>query len=219
MKYLIFSKKIWDRKNKNLEKKFFFSKKMNIKKIQINKPKLIFFIHWSQLIDKNIFSKYFCIQFHCTDLPYGRGGSPVQNLIKLGKKKTFLTAFKIEKKIDSGPILIKRKMSLSGSANDIYKRIENLSLKMIEQIVKKDRIKLTKQSGKIKYFKRRKPIESLINLNKFKNITKLFDFIRMLDAKDYPNANLKYDQFRFYFRNVKKNKDKLKAEVLIEKEK
>ena len=41
----------------------------------------------------------------------------------------------------------------------------------------------------------------------------------MLDAKDYPNANLKYDQFRFYFRNVKKNKGKLKAEVLIEKEK
>ena len=42
----------------------------------------IFFIHWSWLIPKEIYENYECIVFHMTDLPFGRGGSPLQNLIE-----------------------------------------------------------------------------------------------------------------------------------------
>ena len=44
-------------------------------------PKYIFFPHWSWLIPNEIYENYECILFHMTDLPYGRGGSPLQNLI------------------------------------------------------------------------------------------------------------------------------------------
>ena len=51
-------------------------------------PTKIFIPHWSYIIPEEIFSAYDCIVFHMTDLPFGRGGSPLQNLIKAKFKKT-----------------------------------------------------------------------------------------------------------------------------------
>lgn len=45
------------------------------------KPDYIFFPHWSWLVPEDIFKTYECIGFHLGDLPYGRGGSPLQNHI------------------------------------------------------------------------------------------------------------------------------------------
>ena len=88
MKAIIITKKIWDKKNFiNLNKEIFLFNKINYIKIKKIKPDVIFFIHWSKKIKKYIFDKYLCIQFHCSDLPKGRGGSPVQNQILLNKKK------------------------------------------------------------------------------------------------------------------------------------
>src|SRR5689334_14815339 len=59
-------------------------------------PTYIFFMHWSWIIPAEIFSRYTCVVFHMTDLPYGRGGSPLQNLIIRGHKETKITAIKVE---------------------------------------------------------------------------------------------------------------------------
>ena len=40
-------------------------------------PRYIFFPHWSWIVPKEIFEKYECVCFHMTDLPFGRGGSPL----------------------------------------------------------------------------------------------------------------------------------------------
>ena len=82
MKNIIITKKFWDKKNyKNLNKKFEIKNKLEKKFIQKNNPKYIFFIHWSKLIPENIYKNYNCIQFHSSNLPRGRGGSPIQNQI------------------------------------------------------------------------------------------------------------------------------------------
>jgi methionyl-tRNA formyltransferase len=39
-------------------------------------PEYIFFIHWNWIVSKDIISRYNCVCFHMTNLPYGRGGSP-----------------------------------------------------------------------------------------------------------------------------------------------
>ena len=64
--------------------------KMDLKldKIKSFNPDYIFFPHWSYIIPKEIFENYTCIVFHMTDLPFGRGGSPLQNLIVRGMKET-----------------------------------------------------------------------------------------------------------------------------------
>lgn len=40
-------------------------------------PKYIFFIHWSWIVPSVILEKFECVCFHMTDLPFGRGGSPL----------------------------------------------------------------------------------------------------------------------------------------------
>ena len=42
-----------------------------------------------------------------TDLPYGRGGSPLQNLIKKNHKSTMLSAIECQDNLDSGDIYLK----------------------------------------------------------------------------------------------------------------
>ena len=54
---------------------------LKIETIKKLKPKYIFFPHWSWVVSDEVITKYVCICFLMTDLPFGRGGSPLQNLI------------------------------------------------------------------------------------------------------------------------------------------
>ena len=86
------------------------------------KPRYIFFPHWSWIIPKPIWNHYECIVFHMTDLPFGRGGTPLQNLIIRQHTKTIISALRVEKGLDTGPLYVKRRLSLNGTAEQIYKR-------------------------------------------------------------------------------------------------
>ncbi|MCK5491947.1 MAG: methionyl-tRNA formyltransferase, partial [Candidatus Omnitrophica bacterium] len=91
-------------------------KDLTEKTIKILKPEYIFFPHWSWVIPRQIYSKYTCVVFHMTDLPFGRGGSPLQNLIVRGIKRTKISAIKVEKGLDVGAVYLKRNLLLAGSA-------------------------------------------------------------------------------------------------------
>ena len=138
-KIIIFSKKKWSKQNyENLDKKkFIYYKNINYKNIKKINPKIIFFIHWSKKIERRIFENFLCIQFHCSDLPKFRGGSPVQNQILKGLKNTKLTAFKVNNKLDSGDYCFKKNLSLKGSASQIYERLEKCAFNIIKILIKK----------------------------------------------------------------------------------
>lgn len=217
--YIIAASGSWNEAlfKKNLFPKnfLFISKSSELnKKLKKTKPKFIFFIHWHTFIPKSIYSKYECIGFHMTDLPYGRGGSPLQNLILRKINATKLSAFKINNTLDAGPIYIKRKLNLTGNALQIYKRLTLLSFKMIKVIILKE-INPKKQLGKTILFKRRKKEESLIKKNI--HLDEIYDFIRMLDAPGYPKAYIDLKHIKIHFSNVQKNLDKLRAEIEISK--
>lgn len=208
--YLIISKKKWDPKNfKSLDKSFKFFKKLNKKKIINYSPKIIFFIHWSEIIPSEIFNRYLCIQFHSSNLPRFKGGSPIQNQIINGLKKTKITAFKVSDKIDSGDICLKRILDLNGTAFQIFKKMEKICISMAKHLVRKKNIKFHMQKGKSSYFRRRKTQESnIFSLKKF-NIYKLFNFIRMLDAPGYPKAYVDLKKYKILLENVEKSKNKM----------
>ena len=58
-------------------------------------PKRIYFPFWSWKVPIDILARYECIGFHSAPLPFGRGGSPIQNMIKLGHRETELCAFRM----------------------------------------------------------------------------------------------------------------------------
>ena len=218
MKYIIISKKKWDHKNfEELDQNLIFLKNVSYSKIKKINPKIIFFIRWSKIITKKIYKNYLCVQFHSSNLPKGRGGSPIQNQILLGKKKTKLTAFKVSNNIDAGPICLKKNLSLEGSAEEIFKRMELTSIKMIYKIIKLKKLRFNKQIGKPTFFKRRKNSESRIKFDKSNSVKKLYDFLRMLDAPDYPKAFIELNKFRFTFQKIRMNKKAISAFVEIKK--
>ena len=97
---------------------------------QIN-PKYIFIPHWSHRIPSEIYENFECIIFHMTDVPFGRGGSPLQNLIRRGIYETQMSALKCVSEIDAGPVYLKRPLSLNGSATDVFLRATSLIKEMI----------------------------------------------------------------------------------------
>lgn len=189
-------------------------KDLNLKFLKKKKPDIIFFPHWNYLIKKKIFQNYLCIGFHASPLPYGRGGSPVQNMIVRNFKKTQLCSFKLAKKIDSGPIYTKKEIPLKGTGEKIFLNIYKSILNMIFQIEKK--IPIAKiQKGKAVYFKRRKPKDG--NLLISENINEIFNLIRMLDINflNYPKAFIENKKIIFKFKNARLKKNKIEAEVDI----
>jgi len=174
---------------------------------------LLFFPHWSWKIPESAFKEYECVGFHMTDLPYGRGGSPLQNLIACGKKKTVVSAFEITSGIDAGGIYLKRALSLKGSADEIYRRCASLILEEMIPYIVKHKPKPKPQKGKATLFKRRTPAMSKIE--NLKSLPKLYDFIRMLDAPNYPKAFLEEGAFRFEFNNAVIKEGTIYASVQI----
>lgn len=216
MNFIIITKRKWNNENyKNLKKNIFIFDKINIKKIRKINPKIIFFIHWSKYISSLIYNKYLCIQFHASNLPKGRGGSPIQNQILKNIKKTKISAFKVSKKLDSGPICSQENLSLEGNAFKILNRLEIKCLKIIKKIIKTKNLKFRKQKGVATYFRRRTPLDSEIVFQKIKSSKKLYDFLRMLDAPGYPKAFIKLNKFKLTFDNIKIFKNRIYANVEI----
>lgn len=187
--------------------------KLTYRYLKSNRIKKIFITHWSYIIPKEIHNNFECILFHMTDLPYGRGGSPLQNLIKQGEKTTKISAIRIIEEVDSGPIYLKKELKLNGTAQNIFTRASLIIEEMIIEILELEPTPLS-QKGKVTYFKRRTPKES--NISGQSSLENLYDHIRMLDCDGYPRAFLEFEKFRIEFENAKFNRSKiLKANVRI----
>lgn len=176
------------------------------------KPKYVFFVHWSWLVPEIIWQNHTCVCFHMTDLPFGRGGSPLQNLVMTGHDHTVLTAFRMVNEIDAGPVYVKRPLSLAGSAEEIYIRAGWLSGEIMKWMIEHDPNPLPQQ-GEPVLFKRRSPEQSV--LPNHGSISKIHDFIRMLDAEGYPKAFIDHGDYVIHFRKARMEGDCVVAEVEI----
>ena len=176
------------------------------------RPRYIFFLHWSWKVPDEIVDNYECICFHMTDVPFGRGGSPLQNLIIRGHRKTMLSALRMVRELDAGPVYMKEELSLDGTAEEIYLRATHLSAQMIGRIIR-EHPEPVPQAGDVVVFKRRKPEESLIGESG--SLESLYDFIRMLDAEGYPKAFVVWHGFRLEFSRAVLYNDRIETAVTI----
>lgn len=178
----------------------------------ITNPRYIFFLHWNWIVPDSICRGYECVCFHMTDVPYGRGGSPLQNLILAEHSRTMLSAIRMVKEVDAGPVYAKKPLGLHGSAQKIYLRVAKLSLKIIKWIIKHNPQPMP-QEGEVVNFNRRKPEQSYLPTNG--TLLNAFDFIRMLDADGYPNAFVVHGNYKLNFKSARLKEDKVIAEVEI----
>lgn len=191
--------------------------KLTIKNLRDLKAKTIFFPHWSEKIPTEILNEFECIGFHETDLPYGRGGSPIQNLVLEGKKKNSkLSAIRLQEGWDTGAVYLKESISLAGTAQEIFERNAKIVARMIKKIVQNKPVPKP-QKGKVHVFKRRKPEQSNLLTQNFKSTDELYDFIRILDAETYPHAFVELGNLRAEFSSAKKKGNNLSCTVTFKK--
>ena len=176
------------------------------------KPDFVCFPHWSWRIPEEIHSRFDCVIFHMTDVPYGRGGSPLQNLIVRGHEETMLSAIRCIRDIDAGPVYLKRPLSLAGSAEEILQRASALIEKMIVEIVK-CRPTPVPQQGEVVEFKRRQPKDG--DLAATVQLRQIYDYIRMLDADGYPPAFLKTEHLHLEFSEAHLSEVFVEAKVRV----
>lgn len=175
-------------------------------------PRYIFFPHWSHRIPVDVCQSFECIIFHMTDLPFGRGGSPLQNLITRGIYQTQISALKCEETMDAGPIYLKQPLSLYGAAEEIYLRASEVIKKMIVDIIKLS-LQPAMQVGEPVTFERRKPEQG--DLANAETLQQIFDLIRMLDAEGYPHAFINIGNLRFEFTRASRKNASVVADVRI----
>lgn len=168
-------------------------------------PDYIFLPHWSYIMPKEISDNWECIIFHMTDLPYGRGGSPLQNLIVRGHKETKISAIRMTEQLDGGPVYMKHVLSLEGSAREIFVRCSDIIFDEMIPAFLEEKPMPVPQEGEPVVFKRRKPEDGEITSDM--ELEKIYDYIRMLDAEGYPRAFMAFGDYRLEFEQAEFSED------------
>lgn len=156
------------------------------------KPDVVFFVGWSDLIPESIINKFECLCIHPSKLPEYRGGSPIQNQIIDGVVDSAVTLFKMDNKIDHGPIYKQLTLNLNGTLDQIFFDMIDRSVRMVDEYVEGKLYPIEQDHNKATFCKRRKPEMSEITLDEIQNSTakQLSDKIRSLQ-NPYPNPYIK----------------------------
>ena len=180
----------------------------HLKIIKSFTPDLILAYGWSEYMSKNLRRIAPCLILHPSKLPKYRGGSPIQNQILNGIKKSAVSILYAEDNLDSGEILFQEEISLEGYLSDIFNRMINKGVKGTKKILKLNKLNKL-QSFKQKhdsatYYKRRKPIQSKILLKDFKKFEAeyFFNLVRGLQ-NPYPLAYIECkNKTKLYLKKV-----------------
>ena len=217
--YIVASSKDWFKehpKSEEYEELNFIeiSNKEDLKLEYLEKinPRYIFFPHWNWKVNSEIYERFECVVFHTAPLPYGRGGSPIQNLILKGLKKSPVCALKMTDIIDGGPIYDSFEISLDGTISEIFSRIAVCVEKLIVLICQNN-LHPIEQNGEVVAFKRLSNSDNELHSNY--SIKELYDRIRMVDGLDYPRAFINYGNHKIEFSEACLDGNHLLAKVKI----
>ena len=181
-------------------KHFTHENDLTVESVKKFRPDYIFFTHWNQIVEKGVHEHFNCILFHTSPLPYGRGGSPIQNLIMEGHKETPVCAVKMTDELDAGPIYALSNISLAGTLHSIFLRINDVINDLMIEIIDKNPLP-TDQIGKPHVFKRLTSVENEIPLGL--KLEEIYDRVRMVDHADYPNAFITYGDIKIEFSDAR----------------
>ncbi|MGC6367706.1 MAG: formyltransferase family protein [Candidatus Marinamargulisbacteria bacterium] len=146
------------------------------------------------------------IVVHESDLPKGKGWSPMTWQILEGKSEIPITLFEAAEKVDAGDIYIKDKIELDGTEliKDWQSKLGNKTIELCKEFLFKFPNKLDpKPQDKINgnYYPRRTPQNSELDVNK--SIADQFNLLRTVDNDKYP-AFFKYKGCQYEIKITKK---------------
>ena len=149
--------------------------------------------------NKNIFL------VHESNLPSGKGFSPVQWQILEGKNTIKISLIKLSQELDGGDIIKQMNMILDGT--ELYEEIRlkqaTVTFKIIENFLKQyPNFKSKPQSGKSTFYRKRKITDSELNINE--KLKDLFPLLRIGNNEKWPSF-FKFKGNTYIIKIYKKN--------------
>ena len=158
---------------------------------ELIKGELCFILSYYKILTKKELSKNkFNLVVHESDLPRGRGWSPMTWQIIENKNEIIFSLFEAQPdQVDSGEIYLQEKIIFEGSEliKEIRKKQGQTTINLCEKFITNyPKILFNKktQTGKPTYYKRRFPRDSKLDIKK--SILDNFNLLRVVDNKNYP---------------------------------
>ena len=190
--FLLDLKNIWIKKylttSRLLKNKKFYSKIFTDSK-KIKNFDIVFILNYTKILDNSFLRKNSLnIVVHASNLPNGKGFSPMQWQILSNKNKIPICLFKAVSKVDAGEIYEKAFINLKGT--ELYDELRYLqaiaTFKLIQKFLNKyPNIKGKKQKGFSTFYRRRTPMDSKLNINL--PLKKLFNNLRIANNSEWPS--------------------------------
>lgn len=142
-------------------------------KIALLKPDLILVAAYGQLIPEAVLNipKFGCLNLHASLLPKYRGAAVIQAAILNGDERTGLTVIKMDKGLDTGPILAQTSLKISpdDTAGSLHDKLAQAGADFLVKTVKQyaaGEIKARPQNGQASYVKTLTKSDGLIDWSK-----------------------------------------------------
>ncbi|WAS04155.1 hypothetical protein LQF76_08925 [Gloeomargaritales cyanobacterium VI4D9] len=151
---------------------------------------ILFILSFWQKVEQKIIDKYnISLVVHGSNLPKGRGWSPVSWQILEGINKIPIVLFKATSKIDAGKIYLRDEIELEG-----HELIDEIRYKQVQKTIQLCERFITlypnilaegfDQVGEPTYYRRRVPYDSKLDISK--SIESQFNLLRIVDNENYP---------------------------------
>jgi methionyl-tRNA formyltransferase len=147
----------------------------------------ILFLFSCEKLFKNLGLNKHNLVVHESDLPKGKGWSPLTWQILEGKNKIPVTLFEAAEKVDAGDIYIKKYIELDGTELiDETKHLQGeATIEIIMEFIEKyPNIKGVPQEGVETFYPKRTPVNSKLDITK--SIEEQFNLFRVCDNERYP---------------------------------
>lgn len=155
---------------------------------QLPEGDICFLLSCSRLVDKAHLQRHrHNIVVHASDLPQGKGFSPLQWQILAGKNEIPLTLFEAVEGVDAGPYYLKSSVQFDGT--ELYdelraKLAEKVNALCLEYVRRMDELTPIPQSGPETFFRRRTRADDELSVEK--TIAEQFNHLRIADNERYP---------------------------------
>jgi UDP-2,4-diacetamido-2,4,6-trideoxy-beta-L-altropyranose hydrolase len=165
------------------------------------KGDICFYLSYEKIVKKEILGKFKNnLVVHASDLPRGKGWSPLSWQILERNKDIKITLIEAEDKVDSGKIYMQLSKKFNGYEliDELRSSVMDITLQLCSYFVDKYPEILRKakaQNDKETFYLRRFPEDSKLDLNK--SLKEQFNLLRVVDNKRYP-AYFEIDGHKYY---------------------
>jgi methionyl-tRNA formyltransferase len=161
----------------------------DIENLRTKRGDFLFLVSCTEIIKNDIRSKFKnCIVIHESDLPKGRGWSPMAWQILEGRSDITVSAIRCADPVDSGDIIKQAVLHLDGTElyDEIHRKAFVVKSGLVMELVAKntdicDELPAVKQVGEPTFYKRRRPEDS--ELDTHKSIAEQFDLLRICEPR------------------------------------